>query len=181
MAQTFNGEPGDLIEIFRQGYQHWAVYIGEQDVIHFTTDETGGQSSGSLDLLSSRKGYVLKEKFSDVVGKDRYQVNNLLDKSHKPRDPSNIVKKACKMGGRRLLYNVATYNCEHFAKELRYRKAESGQVKAVIGGAKLVAGALGVATGAAGALISGAPVSTPGAAAAGYSLFTAPFSISSSR
>ena len=34
----FNGKPGDLIEIFRWGYKHWAVYIGGQEVVHFTTD-----------------------------------------------------------------------------------------------------------------------------------------------
>ena len=30
-------KPGDLVEIFRPGYQHWAVYVGEGDVVHMTT------------------------------------------------------------------------------------------------------------------------------------------------
>ena len=30
-------EPGDLVEIFRPGYQHWAVYVGQGDVVHMTT------------------------------------------------------------------------------------------------------------------------------------------------
>ena len=29
--------PGDLVEIFRPGYQHWAVYVGGGDVVHMTT------------------------------------------------------------------------------------------------------------------------------------------------
>ncbi|KAG7268658.1 hypothetical protein CRUP_035811 [Coryphaenoides rupestris] len=30
-------QPGDLIEIFRPGgYQHWAVYVGDDDVVHLT-------------------------------------------------------------------------------------------------------------------------------------------------
>lgn len=30
-------EPGDLIEIFRGNYQHWAVYIGDGFVVHLAT------------------------------------------------------------------------------------------------------------------------------------------------
>ncbi|XP_047197487.1 phospholipase A and acyltransferase 4-like [Hippoglossus stenolepis] len=126
MAPTFNGKPGDLIEIFRKDYQHWAVYIGENEVVHFTTG--GGQSSGSLRLLSSSAGKVKREKLADVVGNDRYQVNNLLDNRRKAREPSVIVMEARAMVGRELSYNVATYNCEHFAVEMRYGKAESLQV-----------------------------------------------------
>ncbi|XP_034432933.1 uncharacterized protein LOC117756496 [Hippoglossus hippoglossus] len=126
MAPTFNGKPGDLIEIFRGDYQQWAVYIRENEVVHFTTD--GGQSSGSSELLSSR-AEVKREKLTDVVGHDHFKVNNLLDEKYEARDPYVIVKEACVMVGCELQYNVATYNCEHFATDLRYGKAESRQFK----------------------------------------------------
>ncbi|XP_047197643.1 uncharacterized protein LOC118116247 [Hippoglossus stenolepis] len=125
-SRQFKGKPGDLIEIFRGPYQHWDVYIGENEVVHFTTD--GDQSSGSLESLSSR-AEVKHEKLTDVVGNHRFKVNILLDKSRKAREPSVIVKEACAMVGRELSYNVATYNCEHFAVEMRYGKAESRQFK----------------------------------------------------
>ncbi|XP_035023621.2 phospholipase A and acyltransferase 4-like [Hippoglossus stenolepis] len=141
MAQTFNGKPGDLIEISRWGYQHWAVYIGENEVVHLVPE--GGDSSGSFELLSSR-GEVKREKLTDVVGNHRCQVNNLLDNSGKARDPSIIVKEACAMVGSELQYNVATYNCEHFATEMRYGKAKSWQVirAAWIAGLTAAGGAL---------------------------------------
>ncbi|CAB1438329.1 unnamed protein product [Pleuronectes platessa] len=126
MEQTFNGKPGDLIEINRELYQHWAVYIGENEVVHFTTE--GGQSSGPLELLSSR-AEVKREKLTDVVGHDRFKVNNLLDEEYDARDPSIIVKEACEMVGRVLQYSVVSYNSEHFATDLRYGKAESRQVQ----------------------------------------------------
>ncbi|XP_063023078.1 phospholipase A and acyltransferase 1-like isoform X2 [Melospiza melodia melodia] len=31
-------QPGDLIEIVRPGYQHWALYVGDGYVIHLTGD-----------------------------------------------------------------------------------------------------------------------------------------------
>ncbi|XP_060938171.1 phospholipase A and acyltransferase 4-like [Limanda limanda] len=122
----FNGKPGDLIEINRGPYNQWAVYIGENEVVYFTTE--GVQSSGSSASLSSSPGKVKRETFKNVVGNDRYQVNNLLDKTFKARDPSVIEKEACAMVGRELEYDNKTYNCEHFAIEMRYGKAESRQV-----------------------------------------------------
>lgn len=29
-----NPQPGDLIEVFRSGYQHWALYLGDGYVIN---------------------------------------------------------------------------------------------------------------------------------------------------
>ncbi|CAB1438328.1 unnamed protein product [Pleuronectes platessa] len=77
MAQTFNGKPGDLIEIFRWPYKHWAVYIGEDEVVHLVND--CGQSSVSSAISSNSNGKVKREKLTDVVGNDHYLVNNLLD------------------------------------------------------------------------------------------------------
>ncbi|XP_053290742.1 uncharacterized protein LOC128450996 [Pleuronectes platessa] len=125
-VKWFNGKPGDLIEINRGPYQHWAVYIGENEVVHLVTE--GVQSSGSSASLSSSNGKVKREKFNDVVGNHHYQVNNLLDKMFKPRDPSVIVKEACAMVGREPQYDLVTYNSEHFATDLRYGVAESRQI-----------------------------------------------------
>ncbi|XP_060928894.1 phospholipase A and acyltransferase 4-like [Limanda limanda] len=126
MAQTFNGKPGDRIVIDRLVYHHWAIYIGENEVVHLVPH--GGDSSSSLELLSIR-GEVKRQKLADVVGNDSYQVKNLLDKKYRARDSSVIVKEACAMVGRELSYNDDTYNCEHFATDLRYGEAESRQVR----------------------------------------------------
>lgn len=46
-----NPQPGDLIEVFRPGYQHWALYLGDGYVINMAPI---GKvcSTGSWDLFS---------------------------------------------------------------------------------------------------------------------------------
>ncbi|XP_060939384.1 phospholipase A and acyltransferase 4-like isoform X2 [Limanda limanda] len=118
-------QKGDLIEISRGSYQHWAVYIGENEVVHLVRE--GGKSSGSSANPGNINGKVKREEFTDVVGNDSYRVNNLLDNSRNPRDPSIIVDEACAMVDRKLPYDLVTCNCEHFATRIRYGEAESLQ------------------------------------------------------
>ena len=82
---------------------------------------------------------VKRESFAAVVGHDRFKVNNLLDEEYKARDPSIIVKEACKMVGQKLKYNLATNNCEHFATEMRIRRGRvSAGVYLTVGFVNLV-------------------------------------------
>ena len=94
----------------------------------FFIKHTGGQSSGWFANQSGSKGKVKREKLTDVVGNHCYQVNNLLDDMYKAHEPSIIVDEVCKMVDCELQFNVVSYNCEHFATEMRYGKAESRQV-----------------------------------------------------
>uniref|UniRef100_A0A3Q2PGM6 LRAT domain-containing protein n=1 Tax=Fundulus heteroclitus TaxID=8078 RepID=A0A3Q2PGM6_FUNHE len=121
-------KPGDLIEIFRSTYQHWAVYIGGGYVVHLVVDVQSKSHTLYLEFCK----IVLKEKLEEVVGNDRWRINNYLDKKRKPQQVYAIVKQAIGLIGTRLQYNVATSNCEHFANDLRYGKPTSRQV-AVVG------------------------------------------------
>lgn len=40
--------PGDLIEIFRIGYEHWAIYVEDDCVVHLAAPSKGGYS---IDIL----------------------------------------------------------------------------------------------------------------------------------
>ncbi|KAM6930874.1 phospholipase A and acyltransferase 4-like [Xenentodon cancila] len=132
-------KPGDLIEIFRGAYNHWAVYVGGGYVVHFVTPGQGSVSGGDNTM-----GTVLKQKLEDVVGKDMWKVNNLLDHKHKPRPVNDIVKSACSMVDTNLEYGLLNYNCEHFATEMRYGEPESLQVQnAAAAGLAVGLGALG--------------------------------------
>ncbi|XP_073342669.1 phospholipase A and acyltransferase 4-like [Pagrus major] len=124
-------EPGDLIEIFRGGYQHWAVYVGDDWVVHVTSPpaEVPGIVSNSLMSVPTEKAMVVKEKLQEVVGNDTCRINNSLDKEYKPRSACIIVEEADRLTAKRMVYSVISKNCEHFVNELRYRKAESCQVK----------------------------------------------------
>ncbi|XP_061575994.1 uncharacterized protein LOC133442095 isoform X2 [Cololabis saira] len=134
-------KPGDLIEIYR-GRNHWAVYVGRGNVVHFVEDGGGSSSSSSMSPMSfmsssavgvSVDGKVLKEKLQDVVKKDKWRVNNLLDHGYKPRPADDIVKEACSLEDTEKQYNLLTYNTEQFATDMRYGKPWSRQVKLAAG------------------------------------------------
>uniref|UniRef100_A0A3Q4GMZ9 LRAT domain-containing protein n=1 Tax=Neolamprologus brichardi TaxID=32507 RepID=A0A3Q4GMZ9_NEOBR len=137
--QPSDHELGDLIEIFRDNYEHWAVYVGAGFVVHFVNHS--GVSSGTS--VHTANGTVRKEKIWDVVGKDDWKINNSMDSQYEPRPANAIVKDAKAMVGKELRYNLVSFNCEHFVKELRYGVAESLQVEkaalGVVGGAGVIA------------------------------------------
>lgn len=122
-------QPGDLIEIFRGIYQHWAVYIGKGYIIHLAPPcESAGAGVGSFSSVTSDKATVKKERLWDVLGTSKWQINNILDDEYAPRPAPVIVKEAKELVGKVLPYSLRCQNCEHFATELRYGKAESRQV-----------------------------------------------------
>nr|ACQ58045.1 Retinoic acid receptor responder protein 3 [Anoplopoma fimbria] len=144
MAPTLfdhGAKPGDLIEIFRGTYEHWAVYIGGNEVVHLIPpSENSSPFDSLLMLLDSSRAQVRRQKIWEVVGPHRFEINNLLDHKYEPRQRRDIVRDACTLVSQELPYNAATNNCEHFVTKLRYGESESLQVNraAVIGGAAVV-------------------------------------------
>lgn len=123
-------EPGDLIEIFRGSYQHWAVYIGDGFVVHLAPpSEVPDAGSSSVMSVITEKALVKKDGLWDVVGTDEWKISNSLDKKYEPHSPGVIVREAGRLVGQVLPYCVVRRNCEHFVNELRYGKAESRQVR----------------------------------------------------
>uniref|UniRef100_A0A8D2DN18 LRAT domain-containing protein n=1 Tax=Sciurus vulgaris TaxID=55149 RepID=A0A8D2DN18_SCIVU len=110
---------GDLIEIFRFGYEHWAIYVGKGYVVHLAPPSKHGFSV---------KLQVKKELLSVVAGGDKYRVNNKHDDKYEPLPPKKIVQKAEKMVGKEVPYSVTSQNCEHFVNGLRYEVSRSDQV-----------------------------------------------------
>ncbi|XP_056657548.1 uncharacterized protein LOC100013657 isoform X2 [Monodelphis domestica] len=108
---------GDLIEIFRRGYSHWAVYVGYGCVVHLAPPLIAEIAPLKRELL-----YV-------VVGSNRYQVNNKYDESDPPLPPSQIVHRALKLVGKMVPYNLLHNNCEHFATRIRSGVPRSDQIR----------------------------------------------------
>ena len=71
------------------------------------------------------KAIVKKEELWDVVGTNQWQINNLLDKEYEPRPAHVIIREAESRLNQELPYCVFRGNCEHFATELRYGKAQA--------------------------------------------------------
>uniref|UniRef100_A0A8C5RI84 LRAT domain-containing protein n=1 Tax=Laticauda laticaudata TaxID=8630 RepID=A0A8C5RI84_LATLA len=126
-------EPGDLIEIFRKGYQHWAVYVGLGNVIHLAPPtEYAEAGAASLKSLWANTAIVKKEQLSSVVGTDHYCVSNKHDSRYAVRTPDQIISFAEKLEGKTMKYEITTQNCEHFCNSLRYDVSRSDQVTKVI-------------------------------------------------
>ncbi|XP_043112617.1 phospholipase A and acyltransferase 3-like [Puntigrus tetrazona] len=123
-------EPGDLIEIFRGLYQHWAIYVGEGYVIHLAppSEQPEAGANSFMSVLHDR-ATVKKEELHEVVGDNEYRVNNRLDEKYEPRPVREILRDAHRFLGEQLPYSVLTGNCEHFVTELRYGKPQSRQVR----------------------------------------------------
>ncbi|XP_037371592.1 phospholipase A and acyltransferase 2-like [Talpa occidentalis] len=136
--------PGDLIEIFRPGFQHWAVFVGNGYVVHLSVLSgcSGSDSAGVVSPLSD-KAVVRKELLRRVAGRSRYRVNNKHDGEHRPLPPSKIVRAAEELVGREMPYSLTSKNCEHFVNELRYGIKRSDQVTEAFTTVGVTAGVMG--------------------------------------
>uniref|UniRef100_A0A8C8R7V4 LRAT domain-containing protein n=1 Tax=Pelusios castaneus TaxID=367368 RepID=A0A8C8R7V4_9SAUR len=140
-------KPGDLIEISRFGYQHWALYVGDGYVIHLAPpSEYAGAGSSSIMSVLTDRAVVKKELLRDVAGGDRYSVNNKYDGRCSPLPISKILSEANVLVGREMSYSVTSENCEHFVTQLRYGQSMCDQVRdtmMTVGAAAVGLGILG--------------------------------------
>uniref|UniRef100_A0A8C5WM11 LRAT domain-containing protein n=1 Tax=Leptobrachium leishanense TaxID=445787 RepID=A0A8C5WM11_9ANUR len=118
--------PGDLIEFQRVGYQHWAIFVGDKDVVHLTSRKyLDGKSSKSP--MITREALVKKDPLNVVAGKSNFRVNNKYDEKETPLPTQKVVKAALENVGQTVNYNITTNNCEHFVTKLKYETAVSDQ------------------------------------------------------
>lgn len=135
-------EPGDLIEIFREFYNHWVLYAGDGNVIHLTVpDGVTGVSSSSVPLAGAQMGLVKKEPLSKVVeGCTKYRISKKYDEKYNRRPRKEILRDAEAMVGKWVKYDLFSNNCEHFATGLchgvrKSKQAEDGLLAGTIVGA----------------------------------------------
>ncbi|KAF7703350.1 phospholipid-metabolizing enzyme A-C1 [Silurus meridionalis] len=135
-------QPGDLIEIFRPAYQHWALYLGDGYIVNLTpVDESQAATMSSVKSVFTRKAVVRMQLLKDVVGGDTFRVNNKYDSSHMPLPVSEIVERAQLLIGQEVSYDLLGSNCEHFVTLLRYGEGVSEQATRAIGAISLVTAA----------------------------------------
>ncbi|KAL4672306.1 hypothetical protein H8957_017068, partial [Semnopithecus entellus] len=137
--------PGDLIEISRFGYEHWAIYVGHGFVVHLAPpSEIAGAGAASVLSALTNKAIVKKELLSAVAGRDNYRVNNKHDDRYRPLPSNKIVKRAEELVGQELPYSLTSDNCEHFVNQLRYGVSRSDQVTDAVTTVSAVSVAAGV-------------------------------------
>lgn len=91
--------------------------------------EHGSAGASSAKSVGQNKAIVKKEKLTDVVDKDKWEIRNHLDEKYEPYKKEDIVEKAEKLVGSEIEYNAFTKNCEHFVTLLRYGEPQSQQVQ----------------------------------------------------
>ncbi|XP_060586985.1 phospholipase A and acyltransferase 3-like, partial [Ruditapes philippinarum] len=121
-------EAGDLVEFKRGVYSHWAVYIGNEQVIHLTGDGSvfsGNISSGSVFSICGiyyTKAIVEEENIWTVAGDCKFYRDNRVS----PFTAAEIIRRArAKLGN--IHDHVLWSNCEHFASFCRYGNPKSDQ------------------------------------------------------
>ncbi|XP_053382262.1 uncharacterized protein LOC128549514 [Mercenaria mercenaria] len=136
---------GDLIQLRRMKglFAHWAVYVGDGDVIHLAPPPSKmelcsviASSSGvttisgeEIDMWLFGSIKVRRDKLTVVAKGSAIVVNNECDSDPgmTPFPGEIIVKRAeSKLGTND--YNLLTWNCEHFATWCRYGKAVCKQL-----------------------------------------------------
>jgi HRAS-like suppressor 3 len=115
---------GDLIEVDRTLYSHWALYVGNGRVIHITGED-------DQDLPDTEHAVVKEGFLIEVAGSSYVRVNNKdVPANHRGLttfDADTVVANARSMMGSRVPYNFLTKNCEHYLTEWRYGKSWSDQ------------------------------------------------------
>nr|XP_047932649.1 phospholipase A and acyltransferase 1 isoform X1 [Anser cygnoides]XP_047932650.1 phospholipase A and acyltransferase 1 isoform X1 [Anser cygnoides] len=125
-AHPGDPQPGDLIEIFRPAYQHWALYLGDGYIINVTpVDEGPPATLGSAKSVFSRKARVRMQLLKDVVGNDTYQINNKYDGTYAPLPVEEIIRQAEYLINQEVSYDLLGNNCEHFVTLLRYGQSSN--------------------------------------------------------
>ena len=138
---------GDVISVDRFGYQHFGVYSGNNNVIHYNKAENGRgtvMETSMSDFLDGASTYKVCEHKSDVgesimnvmmsrnplgltisLGKLAYSAYKELNA--KSYSAEETVKRARSRIGE-TKYSLSTNNCEHFAEECKTGVKNSSQV-----------------------------------------------------
>lgn len=162
-------KPGDLIEIDRGTYNHWAMFSNKSDngshwCFHVTTidgdfEKKGALMSSARNVVAALKKHKLKDILDDNDSKQPSlaRINNKIEeakrKNYVPRPIEKVIESLEKQKDQQVGYNVTASNCEHYVTNWKYGKGWSRQVDVVK--TSTITAAVATATLFVGALIFG--------------------------
>ena len=130
-------EEGDLIEFKnRWGYNHWAVYVGNGEIVHYApTRACGTKAEIICEYLDD---YIRRKSSKLSYGKKELGVLDglLHDEIYNGKE---VARRALSKVGEEG-YDLVFKNCEHFAKWCKYDTPISEQVEDKVKRGTIVAG-----------------------------------------
>ena len=120
-------EVGSLLKIKRKyGYYHYGIYIGNDQVIHFSGHNS--DSVNNSNLVSIRQDHL-----NNFIRGDNLEY---LPPIYSPFKTKEIISRAEQFKDSKTFfdnpYNFVTNNCEHFARYIFYGKKDCTQVKTLL-------------------------------------------------
>ncbi|OQV25107.1 putative HRAS-like suppressor 3 [Hypsibius exemplaris] len=119
--------PGDLIEFQRDMYSHWALFVGNNQVVNVR----GAQPTSDVSLTGT--GTVRLEDLAFVAGSSKCRINNqegeAMARGIQALHADEMVQKATALVGQDVPYSLFHRNCEHYVTEWRYGTPWSEQVE----------------------------------------------------
>lgn len=117
--------PGDVIFADRGIYNHYGIYIGRGQVIHFSGPKGHETTASLVDVIQTSI-----EEFHK--GDEFYIERYPYDFKYKPFKATEVIRRAkSKLGKEKGNYDLVNYNCEHFANWCKYGVKFSSQVEQV--------------------------------------------------
>ncbi len=108
---------GDHIQVYRGGYHHHGIDLGNDMVVHFTGRPDAAFNKGDA--------IIRKTALADFTGNERYEV--VTYSQDKALHPDHVCIRALSSIGRSG-YNLFSNNCEHFAASCKTGTGKSKQV-----------------------------------------------------
>lgn len=110
---------GDVIYADRGLYKHYGIYVGNGQVVHF--------SSKKEDEMNAKDAIIKITSIQDFAKDDQVFIEK---KDLQPFSPEIVVTRAENMIGKcKGEYNLIFNNCEHFANWCKYGEKKSEQVE----------------------------------------------------
>ncbi|XP_071970451.1 uncharacterized protein [Engystomops pustulosus] len=106
---------GDIIEILRPGHRHWAIYIGDGNIVHITGTVVGVGDD------SVHGNCVVEQSTLDTEAKESgFRVNNIYNGELTPIPRDQVVRSALQIVGENKPYGSC---CRNFVLELKFGPA----------------------------------------------------------
>ncbi|XP_015907848.1 phospholipase A and acyltransferase 1-like [Parasteatoda tepidariorum] len=120
-------EVGDLIQVDRVLYTHWALYVGDGNVVHVAHLDRDNNEITPLDTAVIRLSSL-----SDVAGPNGgVRVNNKIvgakDRGLEPLPVETVLENCYADLDKEVTFNMLTKNSEHYVTEWKYGSGWSDQ------------------------------------------------------